>query len=135
MARSEIMSNKVYNIYFDKDNQYVVMEWDGYATSSQFREGTELMLKTLIDSNAKKVLADVQDMTIIGMEDQKWLETNFLPRAIDNGFKAIALIRPSSYFNAVAVESVSFKVKKDKLWINIFNDLEEAKAWLSSLEI
>ena len=57
-----------YNIYFDKDLNCVVMEWDGYATSKQFKQGTELMLSTLIQNNCSKVLADIKDMKIIAME-------------------------------------------------------------------
>jgi len=111
----------------------VVMEWDGYATSSQFKEGTELMLNTLIQTNSFKVLADIKDMILIGMEDQQWLHDHFLPRAIKFGFKAIAIIKPDSYFNKVAVDSISYKVDKDKLSINFFDNVEEAKEWLGKM--
>lgn len=124
---------KVYNIYFDQTLRSVVMEWDGYATSGQFREGTELMLNVLVKNNASKVLADIKDMVLIGLEDQKWLDIDFLPRAFDFGFEAIAIIRPDNYFNNVAVESISYKVEKEKLKINIFDNLQEAKRWLSCI--
>lgn len=126
---------EIYNIYFEEASNVVVMEWDGYATSDQFREGTELMLNTLIRNNASKVLADIKDMVLIGLEDQKWLESSFLPRAIKFGFKAIAIIRPENYFNKVAVESISFKIDQEKLKINVFDNLEEAKAWLGSISV
>ena len=98
---------KTYNIYFDEKTDAVVMEWHGYATSIQFKEGTELMLNTLIRHNGSKVLADIRDMTLIGMEDQQWINEVFLPRATKFGFKAIAIIKPRSYFNKVAVETIS----------------------------
>ena len=123
-------NTEIYNIYFDQEIDAVVMEWDGYATSAQFKEGTELMLNTLIKNNSFKVLADIKDMILIGMEDQEWLNTHFLPRAIKFGFKAIAIIKPDRYFNKVAVESVSYKVDKDKLTINFFDNVAEAKEWL-----
>jgi ribonuclease HII len=123
----------IYNIYFDKEINAVVMEWDGYATSAQFKEGTELMLNTLIQNKAYKVLADIKDMVLIAMEDQEWLENNFLPRAIQFGFKAIAMIKPDSYFNKIAVESISYKVDKEKLTINFFNSVDDAKAWLKKI--
>lgn len=109
------------------------MEWDGYTTSTQFKEGTELMLNTLVQNNSSKVLADIKDMVLIGMEDQQWLDRHFLPRAIKSGFKAIAIIRPDSYFNKVAVESISYKVDKDKLAINFFDNISEAKDWLQKM--
>ena len=46
------------------------------------------------------------------MDDQKWLEEGFVPRAIHYAFKEIAIIKPKAYFNKVAVESVSYKVDK-----------------------
>src|SRR3982751_2614040 len=123
-------STIVYNIFFDSEIDSVVMEWDGYATSAQFKEGTELMLNTLIQNNSFKVLADIKDMVLIGMEDQRWLDTHFLPRAIQFGFKAIAIIRPDHYFNKVAVESISYKVDKEKLAITFFDNVADAKEWL-----
>ncbi len=126
-------NTETYNIYFDQDIDSVVMEWDGYATSSQFKEGTELMLNTLIKHNAVKVLADIKDMVLIGMEDQQWLETHFLPRAMQFGFKAIAIIKPEHYFNQVAVENISYKVDKDKLTINFFDNVDAAREWLKGI--
>lgn len=126
-------SYEVYNIFFDQQLDAVVMEWDGYATSDQFKEGTELMLNTLIQNNTHKVLADIKDMVMIGMEDQKWLEKDFLPRAINFGFRAIAIVKPDYYFNRVAVESVCYKVDKEKLTINFFDDIDTAKKWLDGV--
>ena len=122
---------EVYNIYFDKDIDSVVMVWKGYSTSEQFREGTELMLNELISNGSSKVLADVREMVLIGMEDQRWLETRFLPRAIKFGFKKIAIITPRSYFNKVAIESVSYKVDKEKIAIQFFEGREDAIGWLT----
>jgi hypothetical protein len=126
-------NTEIYHIYFDQEIDAVVMEWNGYATSTQFEEGTELMLNTLIQNNSFKVLADVKDMVLIGLEDQQWLNTHFLPRAIKFGFKAIAIIKPDNYFNKIAVESVSYKVDKDKLKINFFDNIVEAKEWLKKM--
>ena len=124
---------EIYNIYFDGEINSVVMEWNGYATSKQFKQGTELMLNMLIKNNCSKVLADIKDMKIIAMEDQQWLNEEFLPRATTFGFKAIAIVKPHYYFNKVAVETVSYKVDKEKLTINFFDNSEEAKEWLSKI--
>jgi hypothetical protein len=121
---------EIYNIYYDKDLHATVMEWHGYANSQEFREGTELMLNTLIQYRCSKVLADIREMVLIGQDDQAWLETNFLPRAIRFGFKQIAIIRPRSYFNQVAVESISYKIDKSKITLNFFDNLKEGKDWL-----
>src|SRR5690606_13661050 len=91
-----------YTIYYEPAIDSVIMEWKGYATSRQFRDGTELMLEILVQNKTFKVLADIKDMAIIGQEDQKWLDTDFLPRATNQGFRVLAVVRPESYFNKVA---------------------------------
>ena len=126
-------NTEIYNIYFDEEINSVVMEWNGYATSKQFKQGTELMLNMLIKNNCSKVLAEIKDMKIIAMEDQQWLNEEFLPRATTFGFKAIAIVKPHYYFNKVAVETISYKADKEKLTINFFDNSEEAREWLSKI--
>jgi len=125
---------KTYTVYYDHACECVVMDWNGYATSAQFREGTEKMLQELIEHRCSKVLADASDMVLIGREDQKWLEKNFLPRAVARGFNAIALVKPKNYFNAVAVETISRHADQRRLRIRIFDDVEEARVWLAQMD-
>jgi hypothetical protein len=127
------IETRVYHIYFDTESNCVVMEWNGYATSRQFREGTELMLDFVKKNKSTKVLANVRDMTLIGMDDQVWLEKDFLPRAVAEGFKTLAIISPLSYFNKVALESIYYKVDKNKLTITFFDNQRSAKEYLATL--
>ena len=126
--------SKVYNIYWDEGNKWISMDWDGYATSAQFIEGTELMYKLKREHNASKVLADIKDMTLIGREDQDYTVHSFLPRAIESGFRAIAIVKPLSYFNAVAVETIGYRIKDTVIQMRVFDNRDEAFTWLKSLD-
>lgn len=119
-----------FNFWYDEKLEAIVMEWNGYFTSEQFRLGTEFMLHMLKQHNANKVLALIQNMVLIGMDDQQWLEKDFLPRAIDAGFKACAMLTPVHYFNKVAVQNVTYKIDRQKLMVNLFDSEEEARLWL-----
>jgi hypothetical protein len=121
---------KAYDIYFNSDIDAVVMKWAGYSTSQEFKEGTELMLNTLIKHNVAKVLADIKDMILIGMEDQEWINEVFLPRATEFGFKVLAIVKPDHYFNQIAVETISYKVDQNKLTIQFFDNPDNAEEWL-----
>ncbi len=81
------------------------------------------------------MLADIKEMTLIGKDDQSYIQYNFLPRAIERGFRAIALVRPVNYFNAIAVESILPRAEALRIRMRVFDDLGEAKAWLRSLEV
>jgi hypothetical protein len=120
----------IYRNTYDAAEGYITMEWSGYANSQQFREGTEQMFRELVHHRATKVLGNIKDMVLISLEDQVWLIDYFLPKAIAAGFKAVALVRPVHYFNKVAIETVAYKVNQEKLRIQIFNDIDEAREWL-----
>lgn len=124
-----------YKIYYNNATQCVYMDWDGYATSREFREGTEYMLTLLKENNAGKVLADIKDMTLISTDDQNYVQFNFLPRAIEAGFRAIAIVRPLNYFNAVAIETISYRVRQTVVQIRVFDDVKTATDWISSIEV
>ena len=124
-----------YNIYYKPEIDSVVMEWHGYSNSLEFRQGTELMLNTLIQNRAGKVLADIKSMTLIATEDQQWLETEFLPRATDFGFRVLAIVKPDFYFNQVAVQNIVNKSDKNKLAIQFFDNTAHAAEWLSLIEV
>jgi hypothetical protein len=126
-------TENTYIITYNSNIDCVVMTWTGYSTSEQFRTGTELMLEALTKHKSSKVLADIREMDIIGIDDQHWLENNFIPRAISNGFRSLAIVQPKAYFNKIAVESVSYKVDMEKLTISFFEDVEEAIKWLRTL--
>jgi hypothetical protein len=126
-------STSVYNIYYDQAADCIVMDWNGYANSEQFRQGTEEMLDLLVKHKVHKVLADTFDMVLISREDQDWVYNSFLPRAIEHGFKAIALVRPMSYFNFIALESLNYRIGNDKISIRMFDKIEDARHWLSLL--
>ena len=126
------IEKQIYDVRFDVPTGCVIMEWNGYANSQQFREGTEKMFAELVKHQAHKVLGNIKDMVLISLDDQTWLIDYFLPKAISHGFRAIALVRPVHYFNKVAVETIAYKVNQEQLRIQFFNDVHEAEDWLRS---
>jgi hypothetical protein len=123
---------ETYRIWFDANTGIVHMKWTGYANSGQFRDGTRKMLEVLKESKATVVLGDITDMVLIGQEDQQWLVENFIPVATEAGFRAVALLNPRHYFNKVAVETIAYKVNKEKLKISFFGDEKAALEWLET---
>ncbi|UII31434.1 STAS/SEC14 domain-containing protein [Fulvivirga ulvae] len=128
-----VLSKRAYNIQYDPAQNWVNMKWEGYISSAEFREGTELMLNLLIKNNANKVLADIEHMLLIDKEDQEWLISYFLPRAIRFGFRAIALLKPISTFNSNVIESISSHINQE-ISIKVFNNIEKARDWLIETE-
>jgi hypothetical protein len=131
----KMQESQVYKIYYDRENDWITMDWKGYATSREFRAGTERMLEELIRHKATRVFGNIRDMVLISQDDQNWLVEEFLPRAIELGMQHTALVTPVHYFNKVAVESVAYKMEKEKLSIQFFQSVEEAQAWLRDRKV
>ncbi|WP_291150694.1 STAS/SEC14 domain-containing protein [Flavobacterium sp. UBA7680] len=120
-----------YSITYDNKIKAVVCVWKGYSNSWEFREGTEKYLSLLVQKKVSKMLVDLKEMILIGKEDQDWMDRSYLPKAVEEGLKAVAVVQPDYYFNKVAVESILFKLNMRPVQVNYFKTFEEAKEWLS----
>lgn len=116
----------------DPDAACVEMIWQGYLTSDAFRAANERVLALIAKTGVNKLLGDVTHFTLIGAEDQRWLNENWIPRIIAAGLRTCALVQPLYYFNRVAVESVGGRVDPQRLTVRYFSDPDEARAWLRS---
>jgi len=115
---------------YDAEVPCVIMTWKGYATSREFREANERILGVLSERHATKLLGDIKEFVLIGAEDQRWLSTDWIPRAVEAGLRTVAMITPVFYFNRVAVESVGQKL--DPVILQYFDTREAARDWLAA---
>lgn len=122
-------------IDYDIDVPCVCMLWKGYATSAQFRAANERVLETIRERNATRLLGDAKDFILIGAEDQTWLASNWIPRALQAGVRRIALVMPRFYFNRVAVDTVTQRLSgefaRNLVRIEYFDQREPARDWLA----
>lgn len=126
------MNESVCSVRHDSEVPCVVMIWQGYATSAEFRAANEDILAVITTRKATKLLGDVSRFVLIGMEDQAWLNNNWIPRATAAGLRHVALVQPSYYFNKVAVETVGSKVDPARLELAFFGDVGAARDWLTA---
>jgi hypothetical protein len=117
---------------YDADVPCLTMTWKGYATSREFREANERILEVLAERKADKLLGDIEEFVLIGSEDQTWLSTDWIPRAVQAGLRKVALITPVFYFNKVAVESVGERLDPEALKLQQFDSAPAAREWLAS---
>lgn len=121
-----------FSVDYDVNIPCVVMTWKGYATSAVFRATNEQVLQTIAERRASKLLGDINEFVLIGADDQEWLNTVWLPRAMEAGLRMAALVTPNFYFNRVAVENVVKKLDPTRLQVAFFATRDEAAAWLKS---
>lgn len=124
---------EIYKINYDPGVDAVICIWNGYATSTQFRESTELLLETLVKNKTSRVLVDLKDMVLIGKDDQDWMDKTYIPKATALGMKIVACVQPIHYFNKIAVESIVYSFNKTPVKVSYFQQYEDAINWLKSV--
>ena len=117
---------------YDADVPCVIMTWQGYATSREFRDANERVLGVLAERHATKLLGDIKRFVLIGADDQHWLSTSWIPRVMEAGLRTVALVTPVFYFNRVAVENVGQKLDPEALILQYFDTRDTARQWLAS---
>lgn len=111
----------------------LMVQWHGYATSTQIRKVAESQLQLMKEHKLTKVLSDNKELKGVSMEDQQWIITEWLPRALRIGYSACATLLSKDYFNRIVNEDLVSKVG-DQLTIQYFDDVEKAAEWLKSIE-
>lgn len=114
-------------VSFDADVPCTVMVWQGYLTSDQFRAANERVLEFIEVKRCTNLLGDISDFTLITAEDQRWLNEDWIPRALAAGLRRCALVQPVYYFNQVAVDNVTRAVDRQRLDVRYFGDFESAR--------
>lgn len=119
-----------FRLSYAPDLSAVVMVWRGYHTSAAFRALNEQVLAALGEHKASRILCDIRHFLLIGAEDQRWLNSDWLPRAIAAGLRHCAIVTPLYFFNRVAVGAVVEQLDTTQLRVEYFEDAEPAQAWL-----
>lgn len=133
VAAMGLPDSPTYQIYYNPVLASVVMEWQGYASSREFREGSEKMLTLLLENKASSVLADLTRMKLIALQDREWILQSFLPRLLAAGLRAIAFVRSHDYYNQLSIGTVVYEIEPSQLAVEYFYSVPEAESWLKSL--
>ncbi len=120
-------------IYFHEDVPCVHLEWKGFFTSEQFREACNASLQVIIDTKCSKLIADNSDAKVVSPQDQEWLGTDWMKRALENGYKYNAVIVAKDIFNKMAVKNIVQNLAGREAVIQFCEDAAAAKEWLKSI--
>lgn len=124
--------NPICSITYDQPTAAIFVEWHSYATSTQLRFIHERVIQMMAERGACKILGDDSRLATIHAEDQRWIVEDWVPRAKAAGLRIIAATKPKSYFGQRSVERVQSVLPQD-IVVSSFDDLEAARAWLSSV--
>jgi hypothetical protein len=140
VLRSAIVNDGSGKTYLDApymairgDPSGVVLEVRAFASSKDFRDGMEICLSALDETQATRILMDLRKMRLVLVDDERWLAQDLLPWLGRTALKWMGIVTPE---NALARAIVADLAKprptgtRSKHCVTV----EEAQEWLSHAE-
>ena len=121
------------SIRWDCGGQWVIIEWKAWANSSEYRAAHETVLLALHENRASRNLIDATQARVVSDEDQKWLIENWIPRATAAGRRWTAVVMPKSALARTISENIDKRPRSSITKVEYFESVEEAAAWLSTV--
>ena len=112
----------------------LMIKWRGQMFSEGYRKALEDCLGWMKEYQIGKILND--DRKIKGglsPQDQKWAMENWLPRALEEGYRSMAVVQERDFFKRVPAAQISAQARlyfQDLIKIEYFSTIKSAQEWL-----
>jgi hypothetical protein len=120
----------VASVRWDVDDQLVLVEWEGWANSSEFEALLDAELRALEQHKGSRILADCRRQKVLNPADQERANREWLPRALRIGLKRFAIVVPASVVADMNLRDSMKKASGAGLEVEYFATVEEARDWV-----
>lgn len=129
-----IFDNEYIRMQYDTDTKIIQYHYYPQLNSHFLRAGLDRGVDLLREYGASKWLSDNRETNAHSPEDTEWINTDWLPRAVQAGWRYWALVVP-----ATAVAQMNMKEFVDAFYdqgvrVAIFTDVDEAREWLLNVD-
>jgi hypothetical protein len=129
---SPIIDNKYLLAEWRNEGTIFYYAWKGFVPGPAMRANLEEILAVFAQGQTPCMLQDLTQVRAVAPEDQDWITTNWVPRAMTAGMRKVAMLTPASVFGQIASQNVQVKVAVNglDLYNQFFDDYAKAEAWL-----
>ncbi len=109
------------------------LNWFGFVESADFRRTLDQCVAYVLEFQPTHWLSNNKQMRVIAPKDQDWSSDSLFPRLLQNDFKKMAIVEAEDIFNKRSVNKIITKSQGIITFdIMYFEDIEEARAWLTA---
>lgn len=108
----------------------VEVNWKGFATDSEYKEALMAANKIITQRRCTKWLSDMTYGKAVSNDTNKWVQTEFIPRAIKQGIKKAAFIVSKDIFRKMYANSIKGVIEASGATLKYFDNRDEAEIWL-----
>jgi len=117
-------------VKWDPAAQAAHMEWQGWASPTEFRAANDALVQAITEHRGTKVLGDSRQIKVIQKGDQEWINGDWFPRILAAGLTRMALVLPESGLAKMNIDDMVSRVA-DRLDVAYFATLDNARKWLA----
>lgn len=118
----------VASVKWDEPKQMVVVVWEGWANTAEFRALLDAEVQALEDHRGSRLLADCRLQRVLNPADQERANRDWIPRATEVGLKKFAIVLPVSDLAASHIRERTGEARSFE--VAYFDEWEPALNWL-----
>lgn len=130
MAIQTVLDEDFGVLYYDQDNGLLHHKANSNITGEQWKTLLLTGNKILKENKLQKWLSDNRSIGVLAEEDSNWINNEWLPSAIELGWKYWALILPEDQVVAMNMSEFITAFNERGIRVQVFTELEEGMEWL-----
>jgi hypothetical protein len=103
-------------------------------TAEEYKDEHVKLLKFMLDQKTKKVLGNIKELGfVVSPEVQEWMNINIFVPAMEVGFNQLAVVMSTEFLAQLSIEQVMEEEEGQKIITKYFDELEEAREWITTI--
>ena len=115
---------------WDESANVVCAQWKDAVEGDPMRRGLQVGLELVSLKQSEKWLVDSRTLGSIDPADVKWVNDNWIPRAVDAGLRWMAFVLAKKVVMKLTMKSFIARINGRDLSSAYFDDLDEAWDWI-----
>lgn len=134
MDAKTVIDNKYVSLFFHHDTQIVHHIYKTGIGGNYLKEALNVGVELLHENSACKWLSDNRAIEAHTPEETDWINTHWLPNAIEAGWKYWGLVVPDSIMARMNMNAFVQSFYDMGVRIMVFTDPDEAMDWLIRID-
>ncbi|MGB1286967.1 MAG: hypothetical protein ACPG7F_10570 [Aggregatilineales bacterium] len=133
MERTTVIDNKHVVMYYYPDEKLVHHIYQPTIHGKFVREQLTQGIELLKEHNATKWLSDNHLFNDLPEEDNIWINENWLPSAVEAGWKYWALVVPTGFIGKMNMTQFVNNFSDMGVMVRVFTSPDDAMDWLKQM--
>ncbi|PJF32355.1 MAG: hypothetical protein CUN51_01620 [Candidatus Thermofonsia Clade 1 bacterium] len=134
MSTITIIDNQYVTLWFHEDTGIVHHVYRHGIGGDYLKEALMRGTDYLIERKAFKWLSDNRDIEGVTDEESQWIDTVWLPRTMEAGWKYWALVVPESVMGRMNMIQFIESFANHDVMVRVFTDPDKAMDWLINVD-